>query len=79
VQDECDEGKIEKKHDIFIHLYKLDKDNRLTNEIYSDQTGDFLYISSWGNRSIMVIHHANSNSFWVGPLKNQKEGALIAA
>ena len=27
----------------------------------------------------MVIHHANSNSFWVGPLKNQKEGALIAA
>ena len=27
----------------------------------------------------MVIHHVDSNSFWVEPLKNQKEGALIAA
>ena len=70
---------MEKKQDIFIHVYKLYKDNLLRNTIYSNQTGDFLYISSWGNRSIMVIHHANSNSFWVGPLKNQKEGALIAA
>ena len=27
----------------------------------------------------MVIHHVDSNSFWMEPLKNQKEGALIAA
>ena len=27
----------------------------------------------------MVIHHVDRNSFWVEPLKNQKEGALIAA
>ena len=27
----------------------------------------------------MVIHHVDSNSFWVEPLKDQKEGALIAA
>ena len=46
---------------------------------YSDQTGNFPYISSRGNRSIMVIHHFNSNSFWLEPLKNQKEGLLIVA
>ena len=68
VHNECDEGKFEKIQDIFIHVYKLDKDDRLTNVIYSDQTGDFPYISSQENRSIMVIHHVNSNSFWVEPL-----------
>ncbi len=47
--------------------------------IYANQTGDFLYISSQGNRSIMLLHHINSNSFWVEPLKNQTEGLLIAA
>ena len=25
----------------------------------------------------MVIHHVNSNLFWLEPLKNQKEGSLI--
>ena len=65
--------------DIFIHVYKLDKDDRLTNAIHSDQTGDFPYFSSRGKRSIIVIHHVDSNSFWVEPLKNKKEGALIAA
>ena len=79
VQDKCNKGKIGKKQDIFIHVYKLGKDNCLTNAIYSDQTGDFPYISSWGNRSIMVIHHINSNSFCVELLKNQKEASLITA
>ena len=27
----------------------------------------------------MVIHHVGSNSFWLEPLKNQKEGSHIAA
>ena len=27
----------------------------------------------------MVIHHVDINSFWLEPLKNQKEGSLIAA
>jgi len=79
IQDKCNKGKMKKKQDIFIHVYKLNKDNWLTNTIYSDQTGDFSYISSWGNRSIMVIYHVDRNSFWMEPLKNQKEGALIAA
>jgi len=79
VQGKCNEEKIKKKQDISIHVYELDEDNQLTNAIYSNQTGDFPYISSRGNRSIMVIHHVDSNSLWVEPLKTQKEGALIAA
>ncbi len=27
----------------------------------------------------MLLHHINSNSFWVEPLKNQTEGLLNAA
>ena len=79
VQGKCNKEKIKKKQDIFIPVYELDEDNQLTNAIYSDQTGDFPYISCRGNRSIMVIHHVDSNSFWVEPIRNQKEGALIAA
>ncbi len=69
---------IKKKHNIFVHLYKLNQEDRLMATIYADQTGDFPYISSQGNRSIMLLHHINSNSFWVEPLKNQTEGLLIA-
>jgi hypothetical protein len=47
--------------------------------LYADQTGDFPHISSHGNRLNMLLHHANSNSMWVDPLKNQKEPTLIAA
>jgi hypothetical protein len=70
---------IEKKHDIFVHIYKLNQQDCLTTTIYAVQTGDFPYISSQGNRSIMLLHHINSNSFWVEPLKNQTEGLLNAA
>ncbi len=69
---------IEKKHDIFVHVYELNQEDHLMATIYANQTGDFLYISSQGNRSIMLLHHVNSNSFWVEPLKNQTEGLLIA-
>ncbi len=69
---------IKKKHDTFVHIYKLNQEDHLTATIYADQTGDFPYISSQGNRSVMLLHHVNSNSFWVEPLKNQAEGSLIA-
>ncbi len=62
-----------------MHIYLLNQEDHLTAAIYADQTGDFLYISSQGNRSIMLLHHIDSNSFWVEPLKNQTEGLLIAA
>jgi hypothetical protein len=70
---------LEKKNDIFIHIYELNENDRLTGTLYADQTGDFPHVSSHGNRSIMLLHHVNSNSMWVEPLKNQKEPTLIAA
>jgi hypothetical protein len=70
---------LEKKNDIFIHIYKLNENNQLTGTLYTDQTGDFPHVSSHGNRLIMLLHHVNSNSMWVEPLKNQKEPMLIVA
>jgi hypothetical protein len=70
---------VEKKNDIFIHIYKLNENDQLTGTLYADQTGDFSHVFSRGNRSIMLLHHVNSNSMWVEPLKNQKEPTLIAA
>ncbi len=70
---------IKKKHNIFVHVYELNQEDRLTATIYADQTCDLPYISSRGNKSIMLLHHGNSNSFWVEPLKNQTEVLLIAA
>ena len=73
------EPSIEKKQDIFVHVLKLNQNDCLTATIYGDQTGNFPHISSRGNRSIMLLHHVDSNSSWVEPLKNQTEGSLIAA
>jgi hypothetical protein len=70
---------LEKKNDIFIHIYELNENDQLTGTLYADQTGDFSHIFSHGNRSIMMLHHVASNSMWVEPLKNQKEPTLIAA
>jgi hypothetical protein len=70
---------IEKKHNIFVYIYKLNQEDCLTATIYANQTGDFPFISSRGNRSIMLLHHIDSNSFWVETLKIQTEGLLIAA
>ncbi len=70
---------LEKKNDIFIHIYEINENDRLTGTLYADQTGDFPHVSSHGNRLIMLLHHVNSNSMWVEPLKNRKEPTLIAA
>jgi hypothetical protein len=47
--------------------------------MFSDQTGEFPFIPSRGNKFIMLVHHVDSDSTWVEPLKNQLEGTLIAA
>jgi hypothetical protein len=62
-----------------VHVYELNQEDCLMATIYANQTGDFPYISSQGNKSIMQLHHVDSNSFCVEPLKNQTEGLLIAA
>ncbi len=54
---------IKKKHNIFGHVYKLNQEDCLTATIYANQTGDFPYVSSRGNRSIMLLHHIDRNSF----------------
>jgi hypothetical protein len=62
-----------------VQVNKLNQEDCLMETIYANQPGDFLYISSQGNKSIMLLHHVHSNSFWVEPLKTQTEGLLIAA
>jgi hypothetical protein len=62
-----------------VHINKLNQEDCLTATIYANQTGDFPYISSQGNKSIMLLHHVDNNSFCVEPLKKQTEGLLIAA
>ena len=71
--------RLEKKGDIFVTHYELGEDERLSNTMFSDQTGAFPFVSSRNNRFIMVVHHVDSNSTWVEPLQNQLEGTLIAA
>jgi hypothetical protein len=45
--------------------------------MYSNQIGCFLQVSSLGNKYIMVIHNANTNSLWAEALKNNTNGKLI--
>jgi len=70
---------IEMKGDIYIKIYKLGQEERLSNTMFSDQTGEFPFVSSQNNKFIMIVHHVDSNSTWVEPLKNQREGTLIEA
>ena len=70
---------IEKKGDIYIKIYELGQEERLSNTMFSDQMGEFSFVSSRNNKFIMIIHHVDSNSTWVEPLKNQLEGMLIEA
>jgi hypothetical protein len=37
---------INKKHDIFVQVYKLNQEDCFTATIYANQTGEFPYISS---------------------------------
>ena len=76
--DTTPEARIEKKGDVFVTVYELNQDDRLTTTIFGDQTGDFPHVSSRNNKSIMVLHHVDSNSSWIEPLKSQTEGSLIA-
>ncbi len=70
---------IEKKGDMYTKIYELGQDERLSNTMFSNQTGEFPFVSSRINKFIMIVHQVDSNSMWVEPLKNQLEGTLIAA
>jgi hypothetical protein len=50
------------KRDILICVYKQ------KGTMHSNQMGLFLQVSSLGNKYILVIHNANSNSLWAEAL-----------
>jgi hypothetical protein len=60
-------------HDVLIRVIDL------KGTIYTDQTGRFPFVSSLGNRYIMILHHVDSNSYWSKALKNNSKGKLILA
>ena len=62
-----------KKNDILISTYNTQE------TMYTDQTGKFPFISSRGNKYIMVLYHVDSNSIWAEPMKNRTEGEMILA
>ncbi len=70
---------MEKKGDIYTKIYELGQEERLSNTMFSNQTGEFPFVSSRNNKFIIIVHHVDSNSTWVEPLKNQLEGTLIEA
>jgi hypothetical protein len=45
---------VEKKNDIYIKVYELNQEDRLTHTMFSDQTGEVPYVSSRGNKYIML-------------------------
>jgi hypothetical protein len=51
----------------------------LKDTMYTDQMGHFPFVSSLGNRYIMILHHVDSNSSWSKALKNNSKGKLILA
>ena len=48
----------ERRHYILITAYEM------KNTMYTDQTGKFIYSSSWGNRYNVNIHDIDSNDTW---------------
>ena len=51
----------------------------LKETMYSDQTGKFPYLSSKGNRYIMVAYHTDANYIFQEPMKNRTEMQMIAS
>ena len=45
--------------------------------MYSDQTGKFPYLSSKGNRYIMVAYHTDANYIFQEAMKNRTESQMI--
>ena len=52
-------------------------DYEVKSLMYADQTGLFPAVSSLGNKYPMILHHVDSNSFWMEAMKDQLGGKLI--
>ena len=64
---------MEEKNDVYTRTYDT------KDFVYSDQTGKQFMISSQGNQYQMVMYHVDSNSIFVGTMKNKTEGEMIRA
>ena len=47
--------------------------------MYTDQTGNFPVVSSWGKKYMMVLVDVDSGSIWAKAMKNRTEGETIQA
>ncbi|KAL7547782.1 hypothetical protein ACHAWF_012589 [Thalassiosira exigua] len=70
-QEETAPKPSKKEHDIYVKVVDLQE------TIYTDQTGKFPYLSSKGNRYIMVAVHIDANYIAMQPMKNRTEGQII--
>ena len=62
-----------KQHKIFVKIIDLKE------TMYSDQTRKFPYLSSRGNRYIMVAYHTDANYNFMEPMKNRTEAQMLNA
>jgi hypothetical protein len=71
-QNECP---IKKEKTIFIHV--VDIEDKATQKMWTDQTGQFPKKSSKGNQYIMVLTESDSDAILVEPMKNRTSGEMI--
>jgi hypothetical protein len=50
-----------------------------TGKVYSDQTGNFQYVSSKGNNSLVIMYDYDSNAILAEPISNRKAATILAA
>jgi len=50
-----------------------------TDQIYTDQTGNFVAPSSTGNNYILILYNYNSNAIIAVPFKNCKSESILQA
>jgi hypothetical protein len=54
-------------------------EHKVKSLMYADQTGLFPAVPSLGNKYVMILHHVDRNSSWLGAMQNQSGGKLILA
>ena len=64
---------LQKEHDVFFKIIDLKE------TVYTYQTGKFTYLSSKGNRYIMVAIHVDANYIFMEAMMNRTEAQMIEA
>lgn len=50
-----------------------------TGKVYTDQTGNFKYVSSRGNNALVILYDYDSNAILAEPIGNRKATTILAA